>query len=300
MTLLDETRWTAAPYSGGGSSPVDGARDRRGTRGDRRGIPRRCRPRRAASRDARSGTGPSRPPEERAAVLRRAGLLWQEHAAEIEGWIVRETGAIPPKAAARDPHRGERVLRGIGASVLPPRGRAHLERATMVVRAAVPGRRRERDRAVQLPADPRDPRGRAGAGARQRGAAEAGPAHRRFGRREHRAHLRGGRAARWAAAPAPGRGRHRRGGRRPRPRCASSRSPVPPPPAASSVRWRRASSSACTSNWAATTRSSCCPVPTCRRPHPPARSDRSCTRVRAGNRACQRRPSAPRTRGPAV
>src|SRR5262249_27674714 len=36
--------------------------------------------------------------EERAAVLRRAGLLFEEHAAEIEGWIVRETGAIPPKA----------------------------------------------------------------------------------------------------------------------------------------------------------------------------------------------------------
>ncbi|BDV32273.1 benzaldehyde dehydrogenase [Microbacterium terricola] len=39
-----------------------------------------------------------RRPEERADVLRRAGLLWQEHAAEVERWIVRETGAIPPKA----------------------------------------------------------------------------------------------------------------------------------------------------------------------------------------------------------
>ncbi len=37
-------------------------------------------------------------PEERAAVLRRAGLLFEQHAAEIEDWIVRETGAIPPKA----------------------------------------------------------------------------------------------------------------------------------------------------------------------------------------------------------
>jgi benzaldehyde dehydrogenase (NAD) len=39
-----------------------------------------------------------RRPEERAAVLRRAGLLFEEHAAEIEDWIVRETGAIQPKA----------------------------------------------------------------------------------------------------------------------------------------------------------------------------------------------------------
>lgn len=39
-----------------------------------------------------------RKPEERAAILRRAGQLFEEHAEEIEGWIVRETGAIPPKA----------------------------------------------------------------------------------------------------------------------------------------------------------------------------------------------------------
>lgn len=38
-------------------------------------------------------------PEDRAAVLRRAGLLWEEHAAEIQDWIVRESGGIPPKAA---------------------------------------------------------------------------------------------------------------------------------------------------------------------------------------------------------
>ena len=37
-------------------------------------------------------------PEDRAAVLRRAGLLWEEHAAEIQDWIVRESGGIAPKA----------------------------------------------------------------------------------------------------------------------------------------------------------------------------------------------------------
>ncbi|WUI01259.1 benzaldehyde dehydrogenase [Spirillospora sp. NBC_00431] len=37
--------------------------------------------------------------QERAAVLRRAGALWEEHAAEIEGWIVREAGSVPDKAA---------------------------------------------------------------------------------------------------------------------------------------------------------------------------------------------------------
>src|SRR5687767_7565281 len=38
------------------------------------------------------------PPSERASVLRRAGELFHEHAEEIEGWIIREAGSIPPKA----------------------------------------------------------------------------------------------------------------------------------------------------------------------------------------------------------
>lgn len=40
----------------------------------------------------------ARKPEERAAVLRRAGVLWEEHSAEINSWIVRESGGIPGKA----------------------------------------------------------------------------------------------------------------------------------------------------------------------------------------------------------
>src|ERR1700756_4232581 len=38
------------------------------------------------------------PYPERAAVLRRAGQLWEEHAAEVGEWIVAEAGSIPPKA----------------------------------------------------------------------------------------------------------------------------------------------------------------------------------------------------------
>ena len=38
------------------------------------------------------------PHPQRAAVLRRAGDLWTEHAEEISGWNVREVGAIPPLA----------------------------------------------------------------------------------------------------------------------------------------------------------------------------------------------------------
>ncbi|MDQ1673154.1 MAG: benzaldehyde dehydrogenase [Frankiaceae bacterium] len=40
----------------------------------------------------------ARKPEERAAVLRRAGQLWEDHASEVHDWIVREAGSIPAKA----------------------------------------------------------------------------------------------------------------------------------------------------------------------------------------------------------
>jgi benzaldehyde dehydrogenase (NAD) len=38
------------------------------------------------------------PYPERASVLRRAGDLWTEHAAEISGWLIREAGSVPAKA----------------------------------------------------------------------------------------------------------------------------------------------------------------------------------------------------------
>ncbi|WP_296630515.1 benzaldehyde dehydrogenase [Rhodoluna sp.] len=37
-------------------------------------------------------------PEERAAILRKAGDLWYKYADEVTHWVIRETGAIPPKA----------------------------------------------------------------------------------------------------------------------------------------------------------------------------------------------------------
>jgi len=39
------------------------------------------------------------PYTERAAVLRRAGAAWEQHAAEIEEWLIREAGSVPGKAA---------------------------------------------------------------------------------------------------------------------------------------------------------------------------------------------------------
>ncbi|HEY4616429.1 MAG TPA: aldehyde dehydrogenase family protein, partial [Citricoccus sp.] len=40
----------------------------------------------------------ARKPEERAAVLRRAGEFFEAHAAELGEWVKRETGAIGAKA----------------------------------------------------------------------------------------------------------------------------------------------------------------------------------------------------------
>lgn len=38
-------------------------------------------------------------PEVRAALLRRAGELWERHAEEVQGWLVREAGSVGAKAA---------------------------------------------------------------------------------------------------------------------------------------------------------------------------------------------------------
>ncbi|GAA4531989.1 aldehyde dehydrogenase family protein [Amycolatopsis samaneae] len=41
----------------------------------------------------------ARKPAERAAVLRRAGELWERHAEEVQDWLVREAGSVRAKAA---------------------------------------------------------------------------------------------------------------------------------------------------------------------------------------------------------
>src|SRR5690242_17437276 len=52
----------------------------------------------AAEASAAQRDWAARPPSERAAVLRRAGALWEQHADEVQSWIVKESGSIPPKA----------------------------------------------------------------------------------------------------------------------------------------------------------------------------------------------------------
>ena len=155
--------------------------------------------------------------QERAAVLRRAGDLFNEHGEEIQDWIVRETGAIPPKAQLETWFAASTCYEAAGlASHAVRRAAPHPRPRPLDVAAHARGRRGGH-LAVQLPADPVDPRGRAGARARQRGRPEAGPPHGGVRRRD-----------RWPASsrrPACPRGCCQRAPRRRRDRRGSSSDP---------------------------------------------------------------------------
>ncbi|MEV4624693.1 benzaldehyde dehydrogenase [Micromonospora sp. NPDC049523] len=104
MTLLDPTTtWHGKVFSDGWGKadggdaavvePATGAELGRTGIASPDDVSRAC-ARASAAQRAWAATGF----EERAAVLRRAGQLWEQHAAEVGDWVVRESGAIPPKA----------------------------------------------------------------------------------------------------------------------------------------------------------------------------------------------------------
>ena len=100
------------------------------------------------------------PFDERAAMLRKAGALIEEHAEEIHGWIIRETGGIPPKAGLETHIAVAGVLRGGRAGVARRTASCcRSQRTAPEPGAPRPRRRRRRHLAVQLPADPLDPVG---------------------------------------------------------------------------------------------------------------------------------------------
>ncbi|WP_061300577.1 benzaldehyde dehydrogenase [Herbidospora cretacea] len=63
--------------------------------------------------------------EERAAVLRRAGALFEQYAEDIHHWIIRETGSVPPKAglethvAAQECFEAAALASGTTGEILP-------------------------------------------------------------------------------------------------------------------------------------------------------------------------------------
>ena len=102
-SLLDEQLWTGKIFSDGWVDAPDADRDHRARdgRGARNGRRRRSRDDRA---ERRSRPQPPQrawaatPFAERVAVVRRAGELMERHRAELINWLIRESGAIPPKA----------------------------------------------------------------------------------------------------------------------------------------------------------------------------------------------------------
>ena len=121
---------------------------------------------------------------ERIAIVRRAGEILDRHRDEIVGWLVRETGSVPPKADVE-------VTASIGqfemaASITE-------DQLEQVLESAVPGRASTARRQplgvvgvitpVELPARARDALARAGIRARQHRRAQGRPQHARHGQR---------------------------------------------------------------------------------------------------------------------
>jgi len=102
-TLLDDPRWHGQIYSGGwtaGSgetlSIIEPAT------GKELGSIGSASPEDVASAATRAAAAQkdwaAMKPTQRAAILRKAGQLFEDHAEELQSWVMKETGAIPPKA----------------------------------------------------------------------------------------------------------------------------------------------------------------------------------------------------------
>ncbi|ETT26550.1 putative benzaldehyde dehydrogenase oxidoreductase protein [Rhodococcus aetherivorans] len=103
MALLDESIWQGKIFAGdwipGGAGEIKVVEPATGATLGSVGLADEGDLERAVDRAvAAQRDWAARPHTERAAVLRRAGDLWQRHADEIERWIMRESGSLRPKA----------------------------------------------------------------------------------------------------------------------------------------------------------------------------------------------------------
>ena len=104
MSLVDTHPWRGRIYDGKWVEPSGGTRPvvepATGAHLGTIGVAGPGDLRRAGTQAAEAQRGWARVSfEQRAAVLRRAGDLWAERAAEVHEWLVREAGSVPAKAA---------------------------------------------------------------------------------------------------------------------------------------------------------------------------------------------------------
>ncbi|WP_420750766.1 benzaldehyde dehydrogenase [Rhodococcus sp. O3] len=104
MAFLDESAWQGRIFTGswtaGGAGEIKVVEPATGTTLGTVGLANTDDLDAAAARAvAAQREWASLPHPERAAVMRRAGELWQTHADEIQRWIMRESGSLRPKAA---------------------------------------------------------------------------------------------------------------------------------------------------------------------------------------------------------
>ena len=103
MAFLDEATWRGKVYSGGWTAAGGGEaaviEPATGDELGRTGIGSAADISAAAAAAAAAQPAwAATPHTERSAILRRAGDIWREHAAEIEQWSIRESGKIGPAA----------------------------------------------------------------------------------------------------------------------------------------------------------------------------------------------------------
>ena len=124
MSLLDPATWNARLYSSGWRTGSGGAgavtEPATGNELAELGL--------ADESDVAAATAAAmvaqrdwaaRPYDERAAVLRKAGALWEQYAADVHEWLIREAGSIPPKAAVETDIAAQECYEAAAAAALP-------------------------------------------------------------------------------------------------------------------------------------------------------------------------------------
>ena len=142
--------------------------------------------------------------EERAAILRRAADLLEERAPSVIEWLIRETGEIRARATHETRIASARSARRPASRSSPTASCCRPPSAAAWLRPACADRRRRRDHALERAGDPRHPRDRPRARARQRRDHQARCADADHRRPAAGLDLRRGRPARGPPARVPG------------------------------------------------------------------------------------------------